>query len=327
MFSRVAPQSNEFKFDAVRQTSKNPPVSSLAKRTTSSEPGVLVKTPVAPLESNDLGKTSITSHSLASTDKVDEEKVSVPLSEKDTLNTDITDTSESLLSDVAEKSTGISTNPIQESIQNSAGTNSYSSNNPIEIKRNPTKNRVSKELKAAYQAYITGDLEIAKQYYLKELEADPRNKDVLLGLAAIATRLQLVNDAQAYYLRVLELDPRDSSAIAGMSGLVQADPNQTESRLKNLLVQQPDASALHFALGNNFVSQLRWAEAQQSFFRALSIDSTNADYAFNLAVSLDHLKKNELAIKYYREALVLADRSPVGFKEAQITERLKELTK
>ncbi len=325
--SGVAPQSNEFKFDSARQTSKNPPVSSLAKRTTSSEPGVLAKTPVDLPDSNDLSKTLITSRSEIPNDKVEGDKVSVSLPEKNTLNTDIIDTSASLSSDIVEKSSKLSANEIQEGIQNSASISSYSSKNPIEIKRNPTKNGVSKELKAAYQAYITGDLEIAKQYYLEELETNPRNKDALLGLAAIATRLRLVNDAQGYYLRILELDPRDSSAIAGMAGLVQADPNQTESRLKNFLAQQPDAAALHFALGNNHVTQLRWAEAQQSFFRALSIDPTNADYAFNLAVSLDHLKKNALATKYYREALVLADRGPVGFKEAQIIERLKELTK
>jgi Flp pilus assembly protein TadD len=312
--SGVAPQSNEFKLGSVRQTSKVPPASLQAKTITSPEP-------------SDLGKTSVVSRSAISSDKVDEDKVSAPLPRKNILNTDIIDTTASLSSDVVEKSSGLSASEIQEGIQNSAGINSYSSENPIEIKRNPTKKGVSEELKAAYQAYITGDLEIAKQYYLEELETNPRNKDVLLGLAAIATRLQLVNDAQVYYLRVLELDPRDSSAIAGMAGLVQTDPNQTESRLKNILAQQPDAAALHFALGNNHVTQLRWAEAQQSFFRALSIDPANADYAFNLAVSLDHLKKNELATKYYREALVLADKGPVGFKEAQIIERLKELTK
>lgn len=306
--SGVAPR---YKPDFVRQTSKVPPESSQAKTITSPEP-------------IDLGKTPIASRSSITSDKADGEKVSASLPENNTLNTDI---SASLSPDAVEKSSGLSASEMQEDIQNSSGINSYSSKDPIEIKRNPTNNGVSDELKAAYQAYITGDLEIARQYYLKELEANPRNKDVLLGLAAIATRLQLANDAQAYYLRILELDPRDSSAIAGMSGLVQADPNQTESRLKNILAQQPNAAALHFALGNNYVTQLRWAEAQQSFFRALSIDPSNADYAFNLAVSLDHLKKNELASKYYSEALVLADKGPAGFKKMQIIERLKELTK
>jgi Flp pilus assembly protein TadD len=343
--SGVTPQSNEFKLGSVSQISNVPPVSSQAKTINSSEPDNLVKIPVAsstinssepddlvkiPVassEQGDLGKTSIVSRSVISSDKVDGDKVFASLSEKNRLSTDIIDTSASLPSGVVEKSSGLSASEIQESIQNSDSINSYSSKSSIEIKRNPTKNGVSEKLKAAYQAYITGDLEIARQYYLEELETNPRNKDVLLGLAAIATRLQLVNDAQVYYQRILELDPRDSSAIAGMAGLVQVDPNQTESRLKNLLAQQPNAAALHFALGNNHVTQLRWAKAQQSFFRALSIDSNNADYAFNLAVSLDHLKKNELATKYYREALVLADKSPVGFKEAQIIERLKELTK
>lgn len=325
--SGVAPQSNEFKLGSVRQMSKVPPASSQAKIITSSEQGDLVKTPVASPEPGDPDRTSNVLRSAISSDKVDGDKVSASLLEKNTLNTDIIDTSASLSSHVVEKPSGLSTSGIQEDIQNSAGINLYSSKESIEIKRNPTKNEVSEKLKAAYQAYIAGDLEISKQYYLEELETNPRNKDVLLGLAAIATRLQLVNDAQAYYLRILELDPRDSSAIAGMAGLVQTDPSQNESRLKNILAQQPDAAALHFALGNNHVTQLRWAEAQQSFFRALSIDPVNADYAFNLAVSLDHLKKNELATKYYREALRLSDKGPVGFKEAQIIERLKELTK
>ena len=320
--SGVAPQSNEFKLGSAHQTSKLPPVSLQAKTNTSSEPE-FAKIPVALPESSDLDKTPVASHSVISGNKIDGDKVSVPFPKKNLVNTNVIDTSASLESDVVEKSSGLSASEIQ----NSVGTNSYSSKSPIEIKRNLTKNGVSEELKAAYQAYITGDLEIAKQYYLEELEINPRNKDVLLGLAAIATRLQQANDAQAYYLRILELDPRDSSAIAGMAGLVQADPNQTESRLKNILAQQPDAAVLHFALGNNHVTQLRWAEAQQSFFRALSIDPVNADYAFNLAVSLDHLKKNELATKYYREALVLSDKGPVGFNEAQIIERLKELTK
>ena len=325
--SGVAPRSNEFKFDSVRQKNEVSIVPSQNNTNTSSEINELTKIPVTPPEPSNLGKKSIASHSSISTNKVEGEKTSTSLPEKNTLGDDPINTSGSSSSDVVEEFSKLSANEIQESIQNSVSTNSYPSRNPIEIKRNPIKNGVSKGLKAAYQAYISGDLEIAKQYYLDELETNPRNKDVLLGLAAIATRLQLVNDAQAYYLRILELDPRDSSAIAGMAGLVQADPNQTESRLKNLLAQQPDAAALYFALGNNYVNQLRWAEAQQSFFRALSIDSNNADYAFNLAVSLDHLKKNELAIKYYREALVLAGTSPVGFQEVQITERLKELTR
>ena len=198
----------------------------------------------------------------------------------------------------------------------------------IKLQRKQSANEIPPLLATAYQAYLAGDLVGAKQKYLQQLQHDPRNKDVLMGLAAIAVHRQQPSEAQAYYLRVLELAPQDASAIAGMTGLgQQLHPSQaqTESRLKTLLAQQPDAAALHFTLGNHYASQLRWGEAQQAFFRALSIDARNAEYAFNLAVSLDHLNQNKLAAEYYNKALALIGTAPAGFDKAQATTRLKEL--
>lgn len=200
----------------------------------------------------------------------------------------------------------------------------------IKLQRKQSANEIPPLLTAAYQAYLAGDLVGAKQKYLQQLQHDPRNKDVLLGLAAIAIHMRQPSEAQAYYLRVLESDPQDASAIAGMTGLGQQlnpSQSQTESRLKTLLAQQPDAAALHFTLGNHYASQLRWGEAQQAFFRALSIDASNAEYAFNLAVSLDHLNQTKLAAEYYNKALVLTGATPAGFDKAQATARLKELAR
>lgn len=199
----------------------------------------------------------------------------------------------------------------------------------IKLQRKQSANEIPPLLTAAYQAYLAGDLVSARQKYLQQLQHDPRNKDVLLGLAAIAVHLQQPGEAQAYYLRVLESDPQDASAIAGMTGLgQQLHPSQaqTESRLKTLLAQQPDAAALHFTLGNHYASQLRWGEAQQAFFRALSIDASNAEYAFNLAVSLDHLNQNKLAVEYYNKALVLTGATPAGFDRALAARRIAELS-
>ena len=58
---------------------------------------------------------------------------------------------------------------------------------------------------------------------------------------------------------------------------------------------------LHFTLGNQLAQQGRWAEAQQEYFKAFAADPDNADFAFNLAVSLDHLRQPKLALDYYRE--------------------------
>ena len=310
--SEIAFQPNELRPGLTRQRSEPPQAPSQAKISVLPESNLVIE-PIA--------RAPILSDS-----KDREKKVSTPLPKSDVSGTDIIDTSPPLSPTIVERSSVLPATKERENLQDRAATNSSSAEHPISIQYNPSTNKVSPQLTAAYQAYVAGDLDVARQHYLKQLESNPSNKDVLLGLAAIATRMGQDNESQTYYLRILELDPRDPLAIAGMAGLGQVtDPYQTESRLKTLLAQQPDAAALHFTLGNNYVTQLRWAEAQQSFFRALSIDPTNADYAFNLAVSLDHLNKIQLAAKYYSKALVLAGNKPGGFTKVQVSARLKEL--
>jgi uncharacterized protein HemY len=51
----------------------------------------------------------------------------------------------------------------------------------------------------------------------------------------------------------------------------------SESRLKNLLREQRDSAALHFALGNVHARQNRWSEAQQAFFKAFSAEPEHPD--------------------------------------------------
>jgi len=88
---------------------------------------------------------------------------------------------------------------------------------------------------------------------------------------------------------------------------------QAESRLKTMLATDPGADVLNFTLGNQYAQQGRWADAQQAYFRAYSADSENPDFAFNLAVSLDHLRQTGLALEYYRRALVLAQKRAANF--------------
>lgn len=180
----------------------------------------------------------------------------------------------------------------------------------------------------AYLAYRGGKLEEARQMYLEVLGKDPRNSDALLGLAAISQQLGEDSFAAQYYMRVLALDPRNAVANAGMSAL-QVDGN-SESRLKNLLREQRDSPALHFALGNIYAGQSRWGEAQSAYFNAYTLDSKNAELAFNLAVSLDHLGQSKLAAQYYQRALQLDQAGggqPRGIDHAQISQRVKELTR
>ena len=182
----------------------------------------------------------------------------------------------------------------------------------------------------AYLAYRNGNLEVAQRLYRELLDGDERNTDALLGLAVIAQQRGEDALASQYYSRALALDPHNAVANAGMSILAMDD--SSESRLKALLDEQKDSATLHFALGNRYAEQSRWGEAQQTYFNAYTLEPGNAELAFNLAVSLDHLGQDKLAAQYYQRALEL-DQVENGqephqkFDHAQARERIRELAR
>lgn len=180
---------------------------------------------------------------------------------------------------------------------------------------------------AGYQAYQAGDLAAARTGYERALATDPGNRDALLGLAAVETRAQNTAAAEALYRRVLRADPRDPHAQAGLLSLRpdSADPIATESRIKSLIANEPDSAALQFTLGGQYAQQGRWPEAQQAYFKAFAADPENPDFAYNLAVSLDHLRQPKLALEYYRRAIALAEKRGAAFDRAAAQARAQEL--
>jgi tetratricopeptide (TPR) repeat protein len=179
----------------------------------------------------------------------------------------------------------------------------------------------------AYQAFQRNDLAVARDGYQRALAREPTSRDALLGLAAIDVRSGQLSPAEARYLRLLEIDPRDSHAAASLISLRgQLDPVASESRLKSLIASQPEAALLHFSLGNQYAQQSRWTEAQAAYFKAYSVDPENADYAFNLAVSLDQLHQGKLALEFYQRALALTDKRAASFNPAHARLRVQELS-
>ncbi len=197
--------------------------------------------------------------------------------------------------------------------------------NAIQIRRNSSGNQVNPGLSSAYQSFIAGDAAAAKSQYQKVLQQEPNNRDALLGMAAIALNQRQAEQAGAFYGRLLELDPSDPDAIAGLTSLQQGDPVQSESRLKKSLSQNPQAGAVLFALGNLYAQQSRWSDAQQIYFRAYTATPGSADYAFNLAVSLDKLNQVKLAREYYQRALTLGQNSSGNFSRSEVQKRINEL--
>jgi Flp pilus assembly protein TadD len=196
----------------------------------------------------------------------------------------------------------------------------------LNIQHQPEPDSIDPVLTAAYQAYQNGNYEVANQRYHEAISKDSRNRDALLGLAAIAQQQGQDDMAVNYYRRVLALDPRDAVAQAALASFGSEDNANKESRLKQLISQQPESAALHFALGNQYADQSRWAEAQQAYFNALALEPSNALFAFSLAISLDHIGQRNAAVQYYRQALQFDTSGNSGFNREKAQQRLNQLT-
>ncbi len=181
---------------------------------------------------------------------------------------------------------------------------------------------VDPALQGAYQAFLRGDDSSAQQQYREVLKKDVRNIDALLGMAAIAQRRSRVDDAAGWYRKVLEFEPQNSLAQSALvsAAVAQGDENAVETHIKNLLAQQPEAAHLYAALGHYYAEHEQWASAQSAYFDASRLASNNADYAFNVAVSLEHLGKGQLALSQYQRALELLHQSDVVSPDRTVVE-------
>jgi len=197
----------------------------------------------------------------------------------------------------------------------------------IEISRNERRDPLEVALQQAYQAYQRGEFQPAELDYRRALEIDADNRDARLGLAVIAQRSGRIERARLFYQSLLVLNPKDSIALTGLMSLQGANASgENETHIKMLLAEEPTAAHLHFALGVEYVAQTRWPEAQQAFFQAYHYAPGNAEYSFNLAVSLEQLGQLKVALDYYRRARETAVGQTVGFDLAQLNQRIAKLS-
>ncbi|MEO5362285.1 MAG: tetratricopeptide repeat protein [Magnetococcus sp. DMHC-8] len=185
-------------------------------------------------------------------------------------------------------------------------------------------------LDKAAQAFHRGELDEAERLFRAILQDSPHNHQAMIGVASVNLRRGDTGEARFWYQRLLREDPNNSLALAALLGLNgSGDAAAAESRLKHLLHAHPDAGHLHFALGNIYAAQQRWALAYGAYADANHLSREgNPEVLLNLAASLDHLHRRSEALAYYHKALALVEHGPgqVNFDVEAVRRRVEALS-
>jgi len=201
----------------------------------------------------------------------------------------------------------------------------------------PTALEINPALGAGYAALAVSDYVTAKQRYAEAIAANGNSADAHLGFATAAARSGNAAElplAIKHYQRALEIDPRNATASAalivltgGKDGNVpggSSSAGEKEIGLKRLIAQDPNAANAYFLLGNLYAESRQWREPQPAYFDAARLMPQNADYNYNLAVSLDQLGQGSAAMSFYRRALAANVKGQ--FDRAAVERRISALS-
>jgi len=219
----------------------------------------------------------------------------------------------------------LETNPVKNISLAGGSENESAATETIKIISKNTISNKDRWLQEAYAAYLRGDDQLALAKYNAVLDIDPDNRNALLARAAISIQNNRVAEAIGDYRRILFTNPKDSLAMSSMIAVANLSPEQSETQLKLMIRDEPDSHYLNFTLGNIFGAQNRWQEAQQKYFAALQNNPDDPNYAYNLAVSLEHIAKPRVAIAYYELALNNFTKGLATFNRDVVDARLEML--
>jgi tetratricopeptide (TPR) repeat protein len=176
-----------------------------------------------------------------------------------------------------------------------------------------------------YAAYQKGDDATALENYARVLEVDSSNRNALLASAAIKVQNGNTSSAISDYQQLLLANPKDTLAMSSLISIARTAPQESESQLKLMIREEPDSPHLNFVLANVYSAQNRWQEAQGRYFIALQNKPGDPNYAYNLAVSLEHISKHEVAIIYYERAIANMKNGLATFDQDLVDSRIEML--
>lgn len=160
-------------------------------------------------------------------------------------------------------------------------------------------------------ALRSGDYETAEKHFREAIAKDAHDKDARLGLSFALLKQRLLQDAYDHAARVLLADPLSSRghALLGSAVLASGDfRNSVEEFRTSLSIRNDEALAIAGLAMVDFYEN-RLEPAIKGLRRAVSLDSAEPDYIFNLGQAAARNERYKEAADAYEKFLSIAPKT------------------
>jgi tetratricopeptide (TPR) repeat protein len=163
----------------------------------------------------------------------------------------------------------------------------------------------------ANEALRHGDYETAEKQFREALAKDSHDKDARLGLSYALLKQRMLQDAYDHAARVILVDPMSARAHALLGSAILAAGdfrNSVEEFRTALSIQEDEALAISGLAMVDFYEN-RLDPAIKGLRRAVSLDSGEPDYIFNLGQAAARSERYKEAADCYEKFLSIAPKT------------------
>ena len=158
----------------------------------------------------------------------------------------------------------------------------------------------------AFELHKQGKLDEAEELYLKVLEQNPENAEVLNFVGIINLQKFKLSQAEEYIKKAIEISPEPYfyENLAKVY-LEMEDTEKAISLYSELLKSQPDNYNYVFNIASAYKLAKDYDNAIKMYDYAIELDANNPDAYYNMGLILNNLSEPARAIKYYKKAVEL----------------------
>ncbi len=182
-------------------------------------------------------------------------------------------------------------------------------------------NEININLQQALDAYKATDYEKAVKSFLKVLEEDKNNPNILNNIGLCYAKLAKDDLAIEYFLKALSFNPKSVQTYINLADVYYRNKNIIDAinLLENGVTLMPQEIALKHYLSRFYVEDCRYDLAMDQLFEILDIDEDNVDAYWDLGNIQFELGDYDSAAENYENVLEKVTDNAVLYYQTAIT--------